>query len=61
MTDGWRDILCSWIGIVNIIRMTVLPKAIQGSVQSLSDYPWHFSQEYNKVFKSLYCNTKDPK
>ena len=21
MTDGWRDILCSWIGIVNIVRM----------------------------------------
>ena len=27
-TNRWRDIPCSWIGGNNIVRMTILPKAI---------------------------------
>jgi len=50
-TNRWKDIPCSWIGRVNIIQMTILPKAIvNDSMQSLSNYQGHFSQNSNKIF-----------
>ena len=27
-TNQWRDVPCSWIGRINFVKMTLLPKAI---------------------------------
>ena len=37
-TNKWKYIPCSWIGKISIIKMSILPKAIIDSMQSLSKY-----------------------
>ena len=42
--NRWIDIPCSWVGIISIVKMTLLPKAIYRLNAILSNYQWNFSQ-----------------
>ena len=43
-TNRWRNIPCSWVGRINIVKMSMPPKQFIDSMQSLSSYQWYFSE-----------------
>ena len=42
--NKWRDIWCLWIGRINIIKISILPKATYRFNAILLKYQWHISQ-----------------
>ena len=58
--DTNRDISCSWIGRINIVKMTILPKAIYRFIAIPVKLPMAFFTEVEQKFYNLYRNTKDP-
>ena len=60
-TNRWKGISCSWIGIINIVKMTVLPKAIYRFNAIPTKSLMAFSKELEQKFLNLYGNIKDSK
>ena len=48
--NRWRDISCSWVGRIKIVKTTILPNTIYRFNVIPLTYQWHFSQNKNKNF-----------
>ena len=60
-TNRSKDIPCSWTGRINIVKITILPKAICRFNAIAIKLPMPFFTELEQNFCNLYGNTKDPK
>ena len=58
--NRWRDIPCSWVEESILWKWLYYQMQSTGSMQSLSNYQWHFSQNENKKLSQFIWNHKRP-
>ena len=59
-TNRWRNIPCSWIGRINIVKMSVLPKAIYRLIAIFLMLPMVFFTELEQIISQFVWKYKKP-